>query len=61
MRSFELREPRSLAEACSELADTDARPVAGGTALLTIIKQGLLAPKTLNQSQKDPRRLRDHI
>jgi carbon-monoxide dehydrogenase medium subunit len=53
MRHFELLEPRSLAEACSALAaDEDARPIAGGTALLTIIKQGLLAPKLLVNLKK---------
>src|SRR5688500_15435084 len=53
MRQFELLEPRSLAEACSALAaDMDAKPVAGGTALLTIIKQGLLLPKSLVNLRK---------
>ena len=52
MRYFELHEPRSLAEACSALSNTDARPVAGGTALLTVIKQGLLAPKALVNLKK---------
>jgi len=53
MRQFELLEPRSLAEACSALATAvDAKPVAGGTALLTIIKQGLLLPKSLVNLKK---------
>lgn len=53
MRSFELLEPRSLAEACSALAaDDDVRPIAGGTALLTAIKQRLLAPGTLVNLKK---------
>ena len=52
MRHFELHEPRSLAEACSALSNTEARPVAGGAALLTIIKQGLLAPKALVNLKK---------
>ena len=48
MRHFELVEPRSLNEACVILANAaDAKAVAGGTALLTIIKQGLLLPKLL--------------
>jgi aerobic carbon-monoxide dehydrogenase medium subunit len=48
MRRFELTEPRSLREACSVLAtEADAKPIAGGTALLTIIKQGLFLPKLL--------------
>lgn len=53
MRRFELVEPRSLEEACGLLAnDGDAKPVAGGTALLTIIKQGLLLPKLLVNLKK---------
>jgi carbon-monoxide dehydrogenase medium subunit len=53
MRSFELVEPTSLTEACSALAaDGDAKPVAGGTALLTIIKQRLLMPKLLVNLKK---------
>ena len=53
MRRFELIEPKSLAEACSLLAENaDAKVVAGGTALLTIIKQGLLLPKTLVNLKK---------
>jgi carbon-monoxide dehydrogenase medium subunit len=53
MRRFELLEPRSLAEACVLLASaSDCRAVAGGTALLTIIKQGLLLPKSLVNLKK---------
>jgi carbon-monoxide dehydrogenase medium subunit len=53
MRQFELLEPRSLAEACSALAaDMDSKPVAGGTALLTVIKQGLLLPRSLVNLKK---------
>lgn len=53
MRSFELLEPRSLKDACSALAaESDARPVAGGTALLTIIKQRLLSPRVLVNLKK---------
>ena len=48
MHGFELLEPRSLAEACAVIAsDTDAKPIAGGTALLTVIRQRLLRPKRL--------------
>ena len=48
MHGFELLEPRSLAEACAVLAsNTDAKPIAGGTALLTIIRQRLLRPTRL--------------
>jgi carbon-monoxide dehydrogenase medium subunit len=53
MRKFELIETGSLAEACAIIADEpDARAVAGGTALLTMIKQGLLLPKTLVNLKK---------
>ncbi|MSP37133.1 MAG: xanthine dehydrogenase family protein subunit M [Deltaproteobacteria bacterium] len=53
MRNFELVEPRSLNEACALLAnESDAKAVAGGTALLTIIKQGLLLPKSLVNLKK---------
>ena len=53
MRHFELIEPRSLYEACEIItADYDAKIVAGGTALLTIIKQGLLLPKLLVNLKK---------
>jgi carbon-monoxide dehydrogenase medium subunit len=53
MRPFDLVEPRSLSEACALLAnDSDAKAVAGGTALLTIIKQGLLLPKLLVNLKK---------
>lgn len=53
MRKFDLIEPKSLAEACALLAgDADAKAVAGGTALLTIIKQGLLLPKALVNLKK---------
>jgi carbon-monoxide dehydrogenase medium subunit len=53
MRPFDLVEPRSLSEACALLAnDSDAKAVAGGTALLTIIKQGLLLPKALVNLKK---------
>ena len=53
MRAFDLLEPKSINAACAILGgDSDARPIAGGTALLTIIKQGLLAPRTLVNLQK---------
>ena len=62
MRKFELMEPKSLAEASAILAnDSDARMVAGGTALLTIIKQGLLLPKSLVNLEESQRWRRDHI
>jgi carbon-monoxide dehydrogenase medium subunit len=53
MRSFELVEPKSLKEACAILAnDGEIKAVAGGTALLTLIKQGLLRPKSLVNLKK---------
>jgi carbon-monoxide dehydrogenase medium subunit len=53
MQRFDLIEPKSLREACAVLAaDADAKPVAGGTALLTIIKQRLLSPKLLVNLKK---------
>jgi carbon-monoxide dehydrogenase medium subunit len=53
MRHFELVEPKTLQEACVFLGDdAEAKPVAGGTALLTIIKQGLLLPKSLINLKK---------
>jgi carbon-monoxide dehydrogenase medium subunit len=53
MHGFELLEPRSLAEACAVLAsNTDAKPIAGGTALLTIIRQRLLRPQRLVNLRK---------
>ena len=53
MRNFELIEPRSLQEACAMIADqADAKAIAGGTALLTIIKQGLLLPRLLVNLKK---------
>ena len=53
MRHFELIEPKSLTDAGMILAnDGEAKPIAGGTALLTIIKQGLLLPKLLVNLKK---------
>lgn len=48
MRRFDLVEPTTLEEACSFIADNgDAKVIAGGTALLTLIKHGIFVPKTL--------------
>jgi carbon-monoxide dehydrogenase medium subunit len=48
VRRFELLEPLSFEEASAQLADrADARPIAGGTAMLILIKQGLYAPPCL--------------
>jgi carbon-monoxide dehydrogenase medium subunit len=48
MRRFELLEPTSIAEACQILAEREeAKVIAGGTALLILIKQGVYLPATL--------------
>jgi carbon-monoxide dehydrogenase medium subunit len=53
MRRFELLEPTSLGEACALLAEgEDRRPIAGGTALLVLIKLGLYIPTTLVNLKK---------
>src|SRR5438876_4555457 len=53
MRRFELLEPRSLDEAWQLLADReDAKFIAGGTALLILIKQGILVPPVLGNLKK---------
>ena len=53
MRRFELIEPRSMEEACQILSEReDSRPIAGGTALLILIKQGVYIPKTLVNLKK---------
>ena len=53
MRRFELREPKSIEEACQILAqEEDVKLIAGGTALLILIKQGLFVPKTLINLKK---------
>ena len=53
MRRFDLLEPATLHDACLTLAKSeDSRVIAGGTALLTLIKQGVLVPKTLVNLKK---------
>jgi len=53
MRRFDLIEPKSLQEACVIIGDDpEAKLIAGGTALLAIIKQGLYLPKTLVNLKK---------
>jgi carbon-monoxide dehydrogenase medium subunit len=48
MRPFELAEPASLDEAVTLLREDEAaRPIAGGTALLLMVKAGLFQPETL--------------
>jgi carbon-monoxide dehydrogenase medium subunit len=53
MQRFDLVEPKTLHEACVALGVAeDVKVIAGGTALLTIIKQGLLLPKCLVNLKK---------
>ena len=53
MRRFELAEPSTLKEACALLSDNaEAKVIAGGTALLTLIKHGIFVPKTLVNLKK---------
>src|SRR5262249_17908868 len=48
MRRFEIVEPKSIQEACGILSEKeDVKLIAGGTALLIMIKQGIFVPKTL--------------
>jgi carbon-monoxide dehydrogenase medium subunit len=55
MHPFELIEPRSLDEALTLLAaDPDARPLAGGTAMVVMLKQGLIRPERLINLKKIP-------
>ncbi len=59
MRHFELVEPGTLKEACALLSDNEeAKVIAGGTALLTLIKHGIFVPKDARQSKKNQRRQR---
>ena len=53
MRHFELVDPGTLKEACALLSDNEeAKVIAGGTALLTLIKHGIFVPKTLVNLKK---------
>ena len=53
MRRFEILEPKSIAEGCKILAaEEDVKLIAGGTALLILIKQGIFVPKTLINLKK---------
>ena len=47
LRPFELLEPRSLREAIAALDSADARPMSGGTALMLMMKAGVLRPSRL--------------
>ena len=53
MRRFNIVEPRSIEDACKALAsDDETRLIAGGTALLILIKHGILLPNTLINLKK---------
>jgi carbon-monoxide dehydrogenase medium subunit len=53
MRRFEILEPRTIEDACTLLSqEEDAKLIAGGTALLILIKQGIFAPRTLINLKK---------
>jgi carbon-monoxide dehydrogenase medium subunit len=47
LRPFELLEPRSLREAVAALEAGDARPMSGGTAIMLMMKAGVLRPARL--------------
>ena len=47
MRPFELLEPHTLREAIAALDAADARPMSGGTALMLMMKAGVLRPARL--------------
>jgi aerobic carbon-monoxide dehydrogenase medium subunit len=51
MTPFELEEPASLAEAVA-LIDADVRPIAGGTALMLMMKAGVFRPTRLVSLRK---------
>ncbi len=53
MRHFDLLEPKTVHEACQLLREEeDAHLISGGTALLILIKQGLVRPKKLINLKK---------
>ena len=53
MRRFNIVEPRSIEDACKILAEDDqTKLVSGGTALVILIKHGILLPKTLVNLKK---------
>jgi carbon-monoxide dehydrogenase medium subunit len=56
MKSFELAEPTSLAEAFSLLdpEDPSVRPISGGTALMLMMKAGVFQPSRLVSLRKLP-------
>ena len=61
MRNFDLLEPKTVTEACRMLdAGDDVRPISGGTALLILVKHGLLRPRTLVNLKKLDGQQRHH-
>jgi len=53
MRRFNMLEPKSIQDACEILsAEEDVKLISGGTALLILIKHGILLPKTLVNLKK---------
>jgi aerobic carbon-monoxide dehydrogenase medium subunit len=52
MAPFELAEPHSLAQAISLLESEGSRPLSGGTALMLMMKAGVLRPKRLVSLRK---------
>lgn len=52
MAPFELAQPADLAEAISLLDADDARPLSGGTALMLMMKAGVLRPRRLVSLRK---------
>ena len=54
MTPFELAEPETLAEAVTLLAagDSDTRPIAGGTAIMLMMKTGIFRPAKLVSLQR---------
>ena len=54
MRPFELAEPATLREAIGLLdpADPSVRPIAGGTALMLMMKAGVFRPRRLISLRK---------
>ena len=53
MRRFNILEPKSIHDACKILAaDEEVKLISGGTALLILIKHGILLPKTLVNLKK---------
>jgi carbon-monoxide dehydrogenase medium subunit len=54
MRRFDLLEPTSLEEALDALSSEEARVIGGGTALVVLLKNRLLAPERLVSLRKLP-------